>query len=77
MTRLQGELSDFVLDWKKTEKGLGWKAEARLEEGLESETVWLGHAPKSFAHKAAQSLIHGYQLNQKLSLGTKLTASLS
>ncbi len=49
--RLQGELSDFVLDSKKAEKELGWKAKTQLAEGLANEAAWLKQNPGAWSAK--------------------------
>lgn len=46
--RLQGELSDFVLDSKKAEKQLGWNAKIQLAEGLATEAAWLKQNQKAW-----------------------------
>ena len=49
--RLQGELSDFVLDSSKAEKELQWTAQTRLEEGLSKEAEWLKQNLKAWGTK--------------------------
>jgi len=39
--RLQGELRNFVLDFRKAQKFLGWSSKTRFKDGLRKEIEWI------------------------------------
>jgi UDP-glucose 4-epimerase len=49
--RLQGELKNFVLDYSRARKVLGWHSETSFHEGVENEVKWILDSPKRWDRK--------------------------
>jgi UDP-glucose 4-epimerase len=49
--RLQGELRNFVLDYRKAKKVLGWLPQTDFADGLTNEVEWILKFPKRWSGK--------------------------
>ncbi|MEM1540898.1 MAG: GDP-mannose 4,6-dehydratase, partial [Candidatus Bathyarchaeia archaeon] len=49
--RLIGELKNFVLDYSKAEKILGWRPTIKFEDGLAEEIKWILNFPEIWGGK--------------------------